>query len=306
MQNDSDTLHRFLFEDTPVRGNVVNLHNSFVKAFQHQQNTPKGLKNALGELMAASTLLAATLKMQGSLIMQIQSKGPLKVLVVECTSDFGIRATAKWDGDISDEQTLFDVIEDGQFVITIDPKDDKQQSYQGIVPLEGDSLSTILENYMMRSEQIETRIWLSCDGERAAGMLIQKLPDILNQTEFTEAQIADNLETWSRVGLLAETIKDEELLHLDAQTILTRLFHEEQVRLFEASQTKFFCSCSRARVGNMLRSLGEAEINAIIAEQDKIEINCDFCNQRYVFDEVDAKQLIISDITDGNANDQVH
>lgn len=296
MQNNQDTLHRFLFEETPVRGNLVNLQHSYTKALQHQQDMPKGLKLALGELMAASTLLAATLKMAGSMVMQIQSKGALKILVVECTADFGLRATAKWDGDITEDQTLFDVIEDGQFVITIDPKDGKQQAYQGIVPLEGDSISTILENYMLRSEQIDTRIWLACDGNTAGGLLMQKLPDTTNQTTLTEAEVAASLETWSRVGYLAETIKDEELFTLDAQTILTRLFHEEEVRLFEPTQTQFSCSCSRTRVANMLRGLGADEINSMIAEQEVIVINCDFCNQRYTYDEVDAKQLIATDI----------
>lgn len=305
MQNNQDTLHRFLFEDTPVRGNLVNLHHSYTKALQHQQDMPKGLKLALGELMAASTLLAATLKMQGSMVMQIQSKGPLKILVVECTADFGLRATAKWEGDITDDQTLFDVIEQGQFVITIDPKDGKQQAYQGIVPLEGDSISAILESYMMRSEQIDTRIWLACDGTSVGGLLMQKLPNTTNQKTLTEAEVAESLETWARVGYLAETIKDEELLTLDAQVILTRLFNDEAVRLFEPNQTKFSCSCSRTRVGNMLRSLGADEINSMIAEQEVIVINCDFCNQRYTYDEVDAKQLISSEIDTENP-DNLH
>lgn len=304
MNTNQDTLHRFLFDETPVRGNIVNLNSSFQQALQHQ-SLPHGLKCALGELMAASTLLAATLKMQGSLIMQIQSKGPLKFLVVECTSSFGIRATAKWQDDISDEQSIFDVIEQGQFVITIDPKDEKQQSYQGIVPLEGDSISTILENYMLRSEQIETRIWLTCDGNSAAGMLIQKLPDVLNQTHLSEATIADNLETWARVGHLANTIKNEELFTLEASTILTRLFHEETVRLFEAEPVQFFCSCTRNGVANMLRMLGEAELNKTLKEQPNIEVNCDFCNQQYIFDEVDAQQLISSDV-DTQSNGNVH
>lgn len=299
-----DTLHRFLFEASPVRGNLVHLNLSFQQALQHQ-TLPHGLKCALGELMAASTLLAATLKMQGSLIMQIQSKGILKLLVVECTSDFAIRATAKFSDEIADQATLPELLDQGQFVITIDPKDGKQQAYQGIVPLEGDSISMILENYMIRSEQIETRIWLSCDGSSAAGMLLQKLPDTMNQLTASETQQADYLETWNRVGMLANTITDAELLNLDSETILTRLFHEEQVRLFEPNHTKFFCSCTRNSVANMLRMLGADEINSIIEEQHQIEVNCDFCNQHYVFDEVDAKQLVLSETTP-NTNQNIH
>jgi len=296
-----DTLQRFLFENTPVRGNLVNLTNTFHMALD-KQHLPKGLRSALGELMAASALLTATLKMNGSLILQIQSKGALKLLVVECTSDFGIRATAKWNGDVQDEQNLFELIEHGQFVITLDPKDGGQ-TYQGIVPLEGDSLSTILENYMLRSEQIDTRIWLSCDGDSAAGMLLQKLPDTMNQMTQSEESINEELETWNRVGHLASTITDEELLYLPVETILKRLFHEEDVRLFEPSNTKFFCSCSRSSVANMLRMLGQDEIQSILEEQGKIDVNCDFCNTHYSFDKVDAAQVLATDITAANSKE---
>jgi molecular chaperone Hsp33 len=294
MDKVNDTLNRFLFENTPVRGNLVNLTNTFQLAL-NKQNLPAGLKQALGELMAASALLTATLKMNGSLVLQIQSKGTLKLLVVECTSDFGIRATAKWNGEISDEQNLFDLIEHGQFVITLDPKDGGQ-TYQGIVPIEGDDISTILENYMLRSEQIDTKIWLASDGKSAAGMLLQKLPDTMNQVSKSEESAEHDVDAWNRVGHLADTITNDELLNLDTETLLHRLFHEEDVRLFEASNTKFFCSCTRTSVANMLRMLGNEEISSILEEQGKIEVNCDFCNTHYQFDKVDAAQLMVSDI----------
>jgi len=294
MDKVNDTLNRFLFENTPVRGNIVNLTNTFQLAL-NKQNLPAGLKQALGELMAASALLTATLKMNGSLVLQIQSKGALKLLVVECTSDFGIRATAKWNGEINDDQNLFDLIEHGQFVITLDPKDGGQ-TYQGIVPIEGDDISTILENYMLRSEQIDTKIWLASDGKSAAGMLLQKLPDTMNQVSKSEESAEHDVDAWNRVGHLADTITNEELLNLDSETLLHRLFHEEDVRLFEASNTKFFCSCTRASVANMLRMLGNEEISSILEEQGKIEVNCDFCNTHYQFDKVDAAQLMVSDV----------
>lgn len=294
MDKVNDTLNRFLFENTPVRGNLVNLTNTFQLAL-NKQNLPAGLKQALGELMAASALLTATLKMNGSLVLQIQSKGTLKLLVVECTSDFGIRATAKWNGEISDEQNLFDLIEHGQFVITLDPKDGGQ-TYQGIVPIEGDDISTILENYMLRSEQIDTKIWLASDGKSAAGMLLQKLPDTMNQVSKSEESAEHDVDAWNRVGHLADTITNDELLNLDTETLLHRLFHEEDVRLFEASNTKFFCSCTRTSVANMLRMLGNEEISSILEEQGKIEVNCDFCNTHYQFDKVDAAQLMVSDV----------
>jgi molecular chaperone Hsp33 len=291
MKTHQDTLQRFVFENTPVRGNLVNLTQTLQQAL-NKQHLPSGLRKALGELMAASALLAATLKMEGSLVMQIQSKGALKLLVVECNSDVGatikMRATAKWGGEVTDNQNLFELIEQGQFMITLDPKDG--QAYQGIVPIEGDSISAVLENYMMRSEQIDTKIWLSCDGNSAAGMLIQKLPETMNQ----ETQILDE-DIWNRVGYLAGTVTDDELLNLPTETLITRLFHEEDVRLFEPIITQFFCSCTRESVSNMLRMLGNEEINNIVEEQGKIEVNCDYCNAHYAFDKVDAAQLMVTE-----------
>ena len=295
MKNNQDTLQRFVFENTPIRGNLVNLTSTFQLAL-NKQSLPTGLRQALGELMAASALLTATLKMNGALVLQIQSKGLLKLLVVECNSDFGIRATAKWTGDVNDQQSLFDLIEHGQFMITLDPKDGGQ-AYQGIVPLEGDSISAILENYMLRSEQIDTKIWLSCDGNAAAGMLLQKLPETMNQVTQNQEHAEHDLDTWNRVGHLASTITDAELLNLPTETLLKRLFNEEDIRLFEASHTAFFCSCSRESVANMLRMLGPDELSSIIEEQGQIEVNCDFCNTHYKFDKIDAAQLLVAEVT---------
>ena len=298
MKKNHDALQRFVFENTPVRGNLVHIGHTFQEALQHQE-LPSGLRKALGELMAASALLSATLKMHGALVLQIQSKGALKLLVVECSTDkdsaIKIRATAKWTGDVSDNQTLFTLVEHGHFMITLDPKDGGQ-AYQGIVPLEGESISAVLENYMLRSEQIDTKIWLSCDGESAAGMLIQKLPNTMNQeTQSQEASIAQ-LDTWNRVGYLADTVTDDELLHLPPETLLTRLFNEEDVRLFDASPAAFHCSCTRESVANMLRMLGDAEILSMIEERGNIEVNCDYCNELYAFDKVDAAELMVAEI----------
>jgi molecular chaperone Hsp33 len=303
MDKVNDTLNRFLFENTPVRGNLVNLTNTFQLALNKQQ-LPAGLKRSLGELMAASALLTATLKMTGSLVLQIQGKGQLKLLVVECNSEFGIRATAKWKGDVSDDQNLFDLMENGQFVITLDPKDGGQ-TYQGIVPIEGNNISTILENYMLRSEQIDTKIWLCCDGNSAAGMLLQKLPETMNQVTQNEESLEQDLDAWNRVGHLADTITDDELLHLPTETLIHRLFHEEDVRLFEASNTKFFCSCTRTSVANMLRMLGTEEINSILEEQGQIDVNCDFCNTHYQFDKVDAAELMATELS-AQSSKQLH
>ena len=303
MKNNLDTLQRFVFENSAVRGNLVNLTQTLNFAL-NQQQLPKGLRKALGELMAASALLAATLKMNGALVMQIQSTGTLKLLVVECTTITGealkMRATAKWSDEINDEQDLFELVEHAQFMITLDPKEGGQ-AYQGIVPLEGSSISAALENYMLRSEQIDTRIFLSCDGDSAAGMLIQKLPETMNQLTLDRDE-----DTWARVGHLASTVTDDELLHLPTETLLTRLFHQEDVRLFEPTATEFFCSCSRDSVSNMLRMLGDEEILSIIEERGNIEVNCDFCNALYNFDKVDAAQLLVSEATVVSPSAKIH
>jgi molecular chaperone Hsp33 len=279
-----DKLHRFIFDNTPIRGNIVRLNQTFNTALQHQ-HCPPVLRKALGELMAASALLAATLKLEdGAIVLQIQGKGALKLLVVECTAGLGMRATAKWSGDL-EEASLAELVGDGHFIITLDPKDGNQ-TYQGIVPLEGDSIAEILQNYMQRSEQIETRIWLACDEESSAGMLLQKLPDLPEQ----------DADAWARTGFLADTVQDAELLGLPVETLLQRLFSEEDVRLFEAQHVQFHCSCSRLSVSNMLRLLGSEEVHAIIEEQGNIEVNCDFCNAGYRFDKVDAEQLFSSEI----------
>ena len=192
---------------------------------------------------------------------------------------------AKWDGEI-DQQSFQDLVGNGQFVITLDPKDGGQ-TYQGIVPVEGISISQTLENYMQRSEQIETRIWLACDQQTVAGMLLQKLPDLPEQ----------DADAWARAGFLAETISKEELITLPTEQLLNRLFHEEDVRLFEPKHVVFKCTCSRNNVSNMLKMLGLEEVESIIAERGKIEVNCDFCNAQYIFDSVDAEQLFASDIS---------
>ena len=283
-----DQLHRFVFDHTPVRGNTVQLQQTFHSALQHQQQPPV-LRNALGELMAASALLIATLKMQGALILQIQGKGPIKLLVVECTvtdnQQLQLRATAKWEGELP-ESSFVEMIGDGHFAITLDPKDGSLP-YQGIVPLAGDSISSILENYMQRSEQIETRIWLACDGQSAGGMLLQRLP---GHPELDR-------DAWNRTGMLADTVKPDELLQLPAETLLRRLFHEEDLRLFHAQPVNFHCSCSRQSVSNMLRMLGEEEIAGIIEERGEVEVHCDFCNAAYLFDKVDVGQLFTGEIS---------
>lgn len=286
MKNFADSLQHFLFENTPIRGNIVHLNHTYQQVLQHQ-TLPLVLKIALGELMAASALLSATLKMEGTMVLQLQSKGALKLLVVECSSTLEMRATAKWDEAKSDEiahGTFLNLVKNGQFVITLDPKEG--EAYQGIVAIEGETIAEMLQHYMLRSQQIDTSLWLHCDGETASGMLLQKLPD----------QLEVDADAWSRLNILANTITNDELQTLAPEQLLTRLFVEEDIRLFESKSTKFQCSCSKTKVSAMLQMLGVDEVNSILSERDNIEVNCDFCNKQYLFDAVDAAALFTNEI----------
>jgi molecular chaperone Hsp33 len=270
MKNFGDSLQHFLFENTPIRGNIVHLNHTYQQVLQHQ-TLPLVLKQALGELMAASALLSATLKMEGTMVLQLQSKGALKLLVVECSSTLEMRATAKWDEARLDEitnGTFLNLVKNGQFVITLDPKEG--EAYQGIVAIEGETIAEMLQHYMLRSQQIDTSLWLHCDGETASGMLLQKLPE----------QLELDADAWNRLNILANTITNDEL-----QTLAPKQL-----------PTKFQCSCSKTKVGAMLRMLGVDEVNSILNERDNIEVNCDFCNKQYLFDAVDAAALFTNEI----------
>lgn len=289
MKNLPDTLQRFMFENAPVRGELVHLENAWRNVLD-RHDYPEVLRNLMGELCAAAVLLAATMKLQGSLVLQIHAKGAVKLLVVECTGDLQLRATAKWTGELV-QCGLAELIVDGRFVITIDPKNGKQ-AYQGIVALEGESVAEILQNYMTRSEQLETRLWLAADGQCAAGMLLQKLPGHPDQPEQS-GRPAQDTDAWQRAIFLADTLKPEELLYEPAQTLIHRLYHEEDIRLFDAQPVAFSCSCSFHNVAQMLKMLGRDEVRSILKERDIVEVHCEFCNQRYEFDRVDAEMIFV-------------
>jgi len=291
--NTNDALQPFIFEETPIRGNLVHLNATYQQALAHQE-LPLVIKKALGELMAASALLTSTLKMDGALVLQIQSNGQLKLLVVECGSDMRMRSTAKWDGEIADDADFLDLIKGGQCVITLDHK--AGAPYQGIVPIEGDSIAGMLENYMLRSQQLETKLLLNCDGESANGFLLQKLPE----------QPSQDADAWNRVNILANTATEEELKTYTAEKLITHLFSEEDVRLFEAVPTSFHCKCTREGVADMLKMVGKDEVESILKEQEKIEVNCDYCNRHYAFDAVDAAALFTDNNTATAPNKSVH
>ncbi len=279
----TDSLQRFLFESTPVRGQLVHLDATW-RAVLERHEYPPPLRNLLGELMAAGALLSATLKFEGALIMQMQGQGPVKLVVVEVTSEGTLRATASWDGELPDAP-FAELLGGGRFVITLVPTDGTQ-SYQGIVAMDGASVAEVLQHYMQTSEQLQTRLWLACDERQAAGMLLQKLPE----------QEDSDADMWNRATHLASTLSPEELLKLPAREVIRRLFHEEDVRVFESSPLSFRCSCSRERVTAMLRMLGRDEVHSIVEEHGKVEVTCEFCRKRYTLDPVDAEQVFAAEV----------
>lgn len=274
----TDTIQRFLFEHAPVRGEVVHLEATW-RAVLDRHAYPPAVRALLGEMMAAAALLTATLKFGGTLIMQIQGSGPVKLLVVECTSDHHMRATAKWS-QVPARGDLVALVGDGKFAITLDPGQGRP-GYQGVVALEGATVAAALEQYMLRSEQIETRLWLAARDECAAGLLLQKLPD----------GSGTDVDAWPRATLLAASLTPQELAAHAAPELLRRLYSAEDIRVFKPRPVQFRCTCSRERVTSMLHMLGRAEVESIVAERGEVEVNCEFCNQRYRFDGGEAATL---------------
>jgi len=280
--SDNDTLQRFLFEHTPIRGEIVHLDATW-QAILSKHDYPPLVRDLLGQMMAAAALLAGSLKLNGRMVIQLQGSGPITLMVVECTNAQELRGLAHWQ-DLPAHGDLQTLTGDARLTITLEPRDD-QDRYQSIVELSGITLSDALMKYLQQSEQLDTYLWLSADEQRAAGMMLQKLP---NREEHADA------DTWNRVVHLASTLTHEELLRVEELHLLHRLFHEETVRVFEPQPVCFRCSCSRERVSNMLRSLGITEVKSILEEQGHVHVACEFCNQKYHFDSVDVEELFAS------------
>ena len=310
-------LHKFLFDGLPVRGMVVRLTDAWTELLARRAgNTETGpypvpVSELLGEMAAAAVLMQSNIKFNGALVLQIFGDGPVKLAVAEVQSDLSLRATASVTGELPADARLPDMVNvggGGRCAITLDPKDrlPGQQPYQGVVPLHGDHkekltrLSDVLQHYMLQSEQLDTTLVLAANDQVAAGLLIQRMPlkgegNLAGAAgQADEDQIGQN-EDYNRIATLAASLTREELLTLDVDTILHRLFWEEKLLRFVPQQgadgPRFACTCSRARVGNMLRSLGEGEVQSILQERRTIDVGCEYCGQQYHFDAVDAVQL---------------
>ena len=306
-------LHKFLFEGAPVRGMVVRLTDAWTEILERRRVNestgpwPLPVAEMLGEMAAAGALMQSNIKFNGALVMQVYGDGPVKVAVAEVQHDLSLRVTATVRGDVDANAHLSSLVNvggGGRCAITLDPKDRKpgQQAYQGVVPLHGphgerlEKLSDVLEHYMRQSEQLDTRLVLAADQKVAAGLLIQRLPlegERNLQASPERDEHAARYEDFNRIATLAASLKREELLELDVETILRRLFWQEKLLRFEPETPRFACTCSRERVAGMIRGLGREEAESILAERGEIDVACDFCGQHYQFDAVDAAQVFM-------------
>lgn len=271
-----DARTAFLFEDLAIRGEIVQLHDVCASVLG-KHAYPASVQRQLGEALAAAALLTGTLKFEGLLVLQAKGSGPLTLLMAECSHDGKLRAIARYEGKMPEEAPLVSLLGahdgTGHLAITIDPV--QGQRYQGIVPLDGLSLGECIEHYFSQSEQLGTRLWLVAGENRAAGILLQELPSTAGGVQDPDA--------WNRLCRLTDTLTPGELLELPVETLLQRLYHEEDVRLFNAESLVFACSCSTDRVLAALGSLGAPELRSILAEQGHIEVTCEFCNERRRF-----------------------
>lgn len=299
VMHDRDCLHRFLFEHYPIRGHIVHLDASWRALLEHREYPPV-IRDTLGEAVAASVLLAATLKFDGMLSLQLKGQGPMHLMLAQCSDALGVRAVARYK-DAEFRPDLASLSGEGSLTVTVE-NEDLSQRYQGIVPLNGERLSDCLRNYFETSEQLPTRLWLHADENGASGLLLQRLSDDSVKSriagsrahEMNRAEIDD---AWDRVQMLGDTLKPEELQTLSDRNILRRLFAEDDVRLFESAPVFFKCRCSRERVVGMLKALGPEEVRSVLAEQGHVEVRCDFCNRAYRFDSVDVEQLFANAAT---------
>jgi molecular chaperone Hsp33 len=303
--HDRDRLHRFIFEQFPFRGHLVHLDASWRALIEHREY-PAEIRDILGEAVAASLLLAATIKFDGVLSLQLQGDGPVHLMLAQCTSGLGVRGLARYRETESGGMR----IGAGNLTVTLET-DDGAQRYQGIVPITGERLAESLQVYFENSEQLPTRLWLHADEHGASGMLLQRLPGTsatAGASASTSVDVVDAAaidDAWRRVQLIGETLTADEMRTLADAEILHRLFNEDDVRLFESSPVFFRCRCSRERVAGMLQGLGEAETRSVLAERGEVEVRCDFCNRAYVFDAVDVAQLFNASAT-SDSGSSVH
>ncbi len=276
---EADTLQRFIFEHANIRGEIVHIQKTY-QTIMSQRNYPPMVKYLLGEAIVSCLLLASSIKFEGMLNLQFQGDERFTLLIVQCDHDLNIRAFAKC-GENLDTSDYGNAFLQGKMVLTIN-QDKQTQVYQSTIPIQSTSMSENLMDYFALSEQIPTKVWLAVNDEMAAGMVLQLMPgqDSLQKEQF-----------WEYAVQLGATVREEELLELDNQTLLHRLYHETELRLFDSRLIQFKCRCNQDKMKQVLTILGEEESNELLKEQGMIEIGCDFCNQKYHFDSIDVALL---------------
>lgn len=284
---DDDYLHRFIFEQFGVRGEFVRLGESW-QVVREKHDYPAAVEKELGSALAAVLLLSGTIKFKGSLIMQLQGDGAMRSMVAQATQARTIRGMASFKDALRDMDSpagFTELVGNSRLVLTAESPSGER--YQGIVPVEGNNFSQVVEGYFSQSEQLPSRVWLAANADAAAGLFLQRLPG--DESDEDE---------WRRVCLLADTIKDEELFNLDASEILHRLFNADDLRVFDPEPVNFHCGCSRERIGKALVSMGEGEVAQMLDEMETIEVDCEFCNSHYSFDTIDAAGLFSDAVSD--------
>lgn len=280
-----DQLHRFIFGEAHIRGELVQLNES-LKTLLEAQKYPACLQHLLGEMMLATSLLTATLKFEGEISLQIQSEGQLKYAVVTGSHEQQLRGIARWEDNLENESFEELVGKKGMLAITIMPK--KGQQYQGIVALNKPSLSECLKEYFEQSEQLATEIVLHTqiddNNVLAAGLLLQTIPQ-------SDASHQQQNEAFEHIGLLTKTITSKEIIELPVAEILHRLYHQEDLRMFDAVDVSFSCTCSRERISQALASISRDELQDILQEKGSISTNCQYCFAEYQFTEDDVKNM---------------
>lgn len=292
----NDLLHRFLFDDCDIRGEIVTLSDSYREVLSHNQYAP-AIRQLLGEFLAAVGLLSSTLKFDGKIILQARGDGPISTIMAECNHHNNLRGIVRINRDteltedLASRGNMQQLLGNGVLVISIEPQrtenfGGKLERYQGIVPMDAENLAGCLEHYFQQSEQLATRLWFAANDDYATGFLIQSLPQQINTNP------EDNRDKWETIITLAETITPAEMLELDHPTILYRLFNEQPVRIFEPKPLHFACSCSKERCASALLTIGKEEIEELLMEQGSISIDCQFCNQHYHFAADEVRKLL--------------
>jgi molecular chaperone Hsp33 len=298
----ADRLRRFLFEDAPVRGHWVSLSRAWLEAREHQ-SLPAPVMSLLGESLAAVTLLAASLKFSGTLTLQLAGgKGRVSMLVAQATDAGTLRGFAHVDATAPDGDDFQHLAGGGRLVVSVE-QGDGAEPWQGVVPLEGDALSSSLERYFAVSEQLPTAIVLAADATHAAGLLLQKLPAPGSQGEAEAANVQD---VWEEATALLATLKPDELLAWDVEELLGKLFGGRDLRLFDGDPVRFACRCSRERVASLLQGIGKDEVDSVLEEQGAVTVTCEFCQKPYRFDAVDAAQLFTAGTAESGVPPQLN